>query len=243
MKSLLEVRGLAAGYDGQEVVHGVDLHVANGEVVALLGANGAGKSTTMRTLSGLLPHMAGALHLDGNDVTGRPAHWLAAAGMGFVPEGRGLARALSVEENFRLVKVPALDPYALFPELRELRSRRVALLSGGEQQMVAVARALTMVPRVLLVDELSFGLGPRVVTRLLSTLRELASSTGLGVLLVEQHVQQALQTADRAYIMHRGEIVIHAPAAQLREDRALVESGYLGDDNPGRLRTQRGRAS
>ncbi|GAA4548705.1 ABC transporter ATP-binding protein [Pseudonocardia xishanensis] len=229
MNEVLEVQGLEAGYEGRAVVHGIDLSVGRGEIVALLGANGAGKSTTLRTVSGLLRPLGGHVRLDGVDLTGRPAHRVASAGLVLVPEGRALARGLTVEENLRLVAFPSWDPLTLFPELGELRRRRVGLLSGGEQQMLAVARALTMSPKVLLVDELSFGLSPKVVARLLTALRELATKTGLGVLLVEQHVQQVLEVADRGCVLRQGALVADRPAADLLADRSVLEAGYLGD--------------
>jgi len=226
---MLQVEELTAGYDGPPVVRRVSMHVAPGEMVALLGANGAGKSTTLLTISGLIKPRAGTVFFDGRDATARPPHLLAASGLVQVPEGRALVRSLTVAQNFRLVRRAVADPYELFPELAPLRSRKAGLLSGGEQQMLALARALIMQPKVLLVDELSLGLAPVIVQRLLSRLRALATDTGLAVLLVEQHVSAALAVADRAYVMARGRISLEGAGQDLLADRQAVASSYLGE--------------
>jgi branched-chain amino acid transport system ATP-binding protein len=161
--NMLETVQLTAGYSGAAVVHAVSLNVAAGEIVALLGANGAGKTTTLSTIFGTLAPISGEIWFDGESIGGRPPHRNARAGIGYVPEGRALAPSLTVTENLRLVSDWKIDPFDLFPEFGPLRSRRVGLLSGGEQQMLTVARALLRMPKLLLVDELSFGLAPIIV--------------------------------------------------------------------------------
>jgi len=241
---VLVVRGLVAGYGGVPIVHGLDLHVDEGEVVVLLGANGAGKSTTLLTISGLLPALGGEIRYDGRDVavSGRrrrrraAAHaaGLARSGLVHVPEDRGLFADLTVADHLRLTRRTDRSPSEAevldrFPALRELRGRRAGLLSGGEQQMLAVARALLAGPRVLMVDELSLGLAPMVVDALLPMLRAVADDLGVGVLLVEQHVRMALAVADRAVLLRRGRVVLAGAAAELTDQLAAVEAGYLGD--------------
>jgi len=238
---LLEVAGLAAGYDGVPVVHGVDLVVAPGEVVALLGANGAGKTTTLMAVSCLLPHLAGEVRYLGRPVGDRrrarprAAARLARSGLAHVPEDRALFYDLTVAEHLRLGRrrdQPAMDDDEVvdrFPALGPLLGRRAGLLSGGEQQMLAVARALVGRPRLLLVDELSLGLAPIVVQQLLPALRSIADDAGTGVLLVEQHVALALSVADRAYVLQRGRVATSGPAAELAARPEIVEAGYFGD--------------
>ncbi|MFM7270516.1 MAG: ABC transporter ATP-binding protein [Actinomycetes bacterium] len=243
-EGVLVARGLDAGYDGVAVVHGLDLVVDAGEVVALLGANGAGKSTTLLTVAGLLPPIAGTLLvLDEvvHDEGGRGRHvrrsaltrtWKRARrGVALVPEDRGLFPGLTVREHLRLVptrRADAPDPFELFPPLAPLRDRRAGLLSGGEQQMLALARALATAPRLLMVDEMSLGLAPIIVERLLPMLRDAARRTGTGVLLVEQHVAMALEVADRATVLARGVAVASGTAAELANRRDLLEASYLG---------------
>jgi len=238
---LLELVGLTAGYDGVAVVHDVNLSVGAGEVVVLLGANGAGKTTTLSTISGLLPPLEGEVRYLGDPVKisrRRPAASAAAlarSGLLHVPEDRGLFNDLTVREHLRLATRPEVgdDHVQLvmdrFPALDLLLDRRAGLLSGGEQQMLALARALVARPRVLMVDELSLGLAPLIVARLLPVLREIADDFGLGVLLVEQHVALALSVAHRGYLMQRGRIVISGDAADLASNLAQFEAGYLGD--------------
>lgn len=241
----LELRALDAGYDGVPVVRGLDLTVGEGEVVVLLGANGAGKSTTLLTVSGLLPVLGGEVRMDGEVVgaagrrraLGRAAV-LARAGLVHVPEDRGLFHELTVHEHLRLTRRGSRSPseaevFEHFPALDPLRHRRAGLLSGGEQQMLALARALLAGPRVLMVDELSLGLAPIVVDALLPLLRELADRHGIGVLLVEQHVRMALAVADRAVLLRRGRVVLEGSAAALADQLAAIEEGYLGSgDEP-----------
>lgn len=229
---MLEIDGLTAGYGGATVLRDVSLTVGQGEIVAMLGANGAGKTTLLRAVFGLLAPFRGEITMDGVSTIGRPAHRSAAAGVGFVPEGRALAPSLTVDENLRIVDKWKVDPYRLFPELEFIRRRKVGLLSGGEQQMLAVGRALASGPSVLLVDELSFGLAPLLVGRLLARLRTMADEQGLAVLLVEQHVHHALEVADRAYVLAHGELVLHRKAEELRADPELLAAAYLGRATP-----------
>jgi len=233
MDALLQIENLNTGYNGVSVVRGLNLTVNPGEVVALLGPNGAGKTTTLLTASGLVPVISGDIKVFGKSVQGRRPHLMAREGLAHVPEGRALFYQLTVAENLRLgaAKGAADLKKALgyFPALEPIKDRRAGLLSGGEQQMLAMARALTVSPRLLMVDEMSLGLAPIIVERLLPILRQIADETGAGVLLVEQHVHMALQVADRAYVMSHGELVIEGDAASLRNDRSLIEASYLGN--------------
>jgi branched-chain amino acid transport system ATP-binding protein len=233
----LEIEELSAGYDRAAVVRGLTLTVSPGEVVALIGANGAGKTTTLRAISGLVKPMAGRIRLGGEDLarmspTARVRH-----GIVHVPQGRGIFYGLTVSEHFRLDGLREgadLDgAFAHFPALRDLRGRRAGLLSGGEQQMLAIARALSRRPRLLLVDELSLGLAPVIVERLLPVVREFASSHGTAVLIVEQHVHLALEIADRGYVLSHGELVATDSAERLRADSALLTASYLGEHDLG----------
>ena len=230
---VLVLEDLTSGYDQAAVIRGLDLTVAAGEVVALLGPNGAGKTTTLRTISGLVKPLGGRVLLDGADLARLSPSSRAEAGIAHVPEGRGLFFGLTVAEHFRVgPRREHLDEqtaYAYFPRLEELRTRRAGLLSGGEQQMLAVARALARAPRVLLLDELSLGLAPVIVERLLPVVREFAVEQSCAVLLVEQHVHLALEVADRGYVLSHGEIVLANDAAALRADRSLLVASYLGE--------------
>ena len=235
---ILEVAGLATGYGGMAVVHDLDLVVRRGEVVSLLGANGAGKSTTLLAISGLLPHLAGEVRVDGQLVSRRGAPAAAAAlartGVAHVPEDRGLFFDLTVAEHLRLGQPrrrAGVDLNAVlerFPALAGLLQRRAGLLSGGEQQMLALARALISAPRLLLVDELSLGLAPIIVERLLPVLRSVADDTGTGVLVVEQHVAMVLGVSDRAYLLQRGRVTVEGTGAELAGRLHEVEAGYFG---------------
>ncbi|MEI8335392.1 MAG: ABC transporter ATP-binding protein [Actinomycetes bacterium] len=246
---VLVARGLNAGYDGIPVVHGLDLVINQGEVVALLGANGAGKTTTLLTIAGLLPPISGSLTVLGevaHDERGRGRRvrrnsltrtWRRARrGLSLVPEDRGLFPGLTVNEHLRLSKAKTntastnSDILDLFPALAPLRTRQAGLLSGGEQQMLAIARALGTKPKLLMVDEMSLGLAPIIVERLLPLVRSAAAATGAGVLIVEQHVHMALAVSDRAAVMSRGVVTVQGDSRELEERSDILESSYLGEN-------------
>ncbi len=235
MTRLLSLRDLEAGYEDVAVVRGLCLHVDAGEVVALLGPNGAGKTTTLLTISGLLPVIAGEIDvLGGGEPSTRRPQEVARRGVAHVPEHRSLFYDLTVRENLRLGstkgRVAVDGVLENFPALAPLLDRRAALLSGGEQQMLALGRALASEPRLLMVDEMSLGLAPIIVERLLPVLRRVADERGIGILLVEQHVQLALEVADRAYVLNHGELVLEGSASELGDEVALLEASYLGAD-------------
>ena len=230
--TLLEINEMSTGYNGVSVVRNLNLVVNEGEIVALLGPNGAGKTTTLLTTSALNPILQGDIKVLGRSVKGRRPHHVARSGVAHVPEDRSLFFQLTVKENLRLGAAKGTSDISqalrYFPVLEDLMDRRAGLLSGGEQQMLAMARALTVKPKLLMVDEMSLGLAPIIVERLLPVLREIATETGTGILLVEQHVHLALEVADRAYVLSHGELAIEGSAAYLRENSHLLESSYLG---------------
>lgn len=218
------------------VIQDIDLTACPGELLAVIGANGAGKTSLLRAISGLLPLSDGDIRYRGESVRGKPAHLLARSGLVHVPQGRQIVPALSVLDNLRIgaiqtgvdkdeIEVRLQKEFARFPVLRERQNISGAALSGGEQQMLAVSRALMMGPQAILLDEPSLGLAPQVVQAILRTLRQLADE-GLVVLLVEQAAFLALEVADRATVLRNGRAILAGPASQLRADRSLVE-GYL----------------
>lgn len=234
---MLEARGISSGYGSVDVLH--DLHVQLGqeEVVAVVGANGAGKSTLVRTLSGLLPLRSGSIDMGGTGIGSASAHARARRGLIMVPEGRRLFASLTVKENVDLGR-SALgrrsdpDPIdvlgEIFPIIHERQNQRAGLLSGGEQQQVAFARALAGRPRYLLLDEPSLGLSPALTTQLFETIAKIRASLPIGILLVEQMVDRALALADRAYVIERGRVVLSGSAADVAAS-SEVQRAYLGD--------------
>jgi branched-chain amino acid transport system ATP-binding protein len=215
-------------------VRELDLHVEEGELVALLGPNGAGTSTTLWTVAGVLPIISGTVEVLGQTVRGKSAHAVARRGLALVPEDRGLFYQLTAGENLWLHRHrdSAMNPariFEYFPTLENLVGRRACLLSGGEQQMLALACALISQPRVLMIDEMSLGLAPIIVERLLPVVRRVADDTGMAVLLVEQHVQAALGVVDRGYVLSHGRLLMEGTAAELIASAELLEASYLGD--------------
>jgi branched-chain amino acid transport system ATP-binding protein len=230
--SLLQLEGLSAGYRGVPVVRDINLVVNQGEIVALLGPNGAGKSTTLMTLSGLLDPLGGRIMFDGQSIAGMRPDAIARRGLVQVPEDRALFTQLTVMENIRLggsSKRAIIRSLDYFPALTRLADRRAGVLSGGEQQMLALARAIAAQPQLLLVDEMSLGLAPIIVRNLLPVLRTFVEETGAAVLLVEQHVHLALELAGRAYVMSRGRIMREGSAADIAESIDELTGSYLGE--------------
>ena len=235
---LLALEKLAVSYGGIKAVKGIDLHVGRGELVCLIGANGAGKTTTLKGICGLQPVSSGAVRYDGEDVTGRPAFELVRRGLAMVPEGRGVFGALTIEENLAMGAYIRTDRagiaadvervFALFPRLKERRRQTAGTLSGGEQQMLAMARALMSRPDVLLLDEPSMGLSPIMVEKVFDVVRTV-SAQGVTILLVEQNAKLALQAADRGYVMDSGLVTLSGDAKQLLDD-PKVRAAYLGEE-------------
>jgi len=238
MKTLLEVRDLHARYGNTQVLHGLNLDVAEGQVTALLGANGAGKTTTLRALCQLMVQTTGSIRLDGQAIDTRNTEQIARAGVGHVPDGRGTFMALTTEENLRLgaFSRPSRDGmaddmekvYQYFPRLRERHAQQAGTLSGGEQQMLAIGRALMGRPRLLLLDEPSFGLAPLVVKDIFAIMRRINQEQGVSILLVEQNAKLALDIADTAYLLETGRVVLSGPSSDMRNNDA-VRRAYLGE--------------
>ncbi|WP_436773802.1 ABC transporter ATP-binding protein [Yinghuangia sp. YIM S09857] len=233
--ALLELRGLEVSYGAIKAIKGIDVTVRDGEIVTLLGANGAGKTTTLRTISGLLKPRAGEILFEGERIDGVPAHHVVSLGIGQSPEGRRVFPTMTVVENlemgaYRFKSVPKEDMdrvFDLFPRLRERRSQFAGTLSGGEQQMLAIGRALMGRPRLLLLDEPSMGLAPLIVAQIFAIIQEI-NAQGTTVLLVEQNAAQALALSDRAYVLETGTVLLGGPARDLLADPRVREA-YLGE--------------
>lgn len=232
--SLLTVTGLRAGYGPLEVLHGIDLEVSEGEIVVILGANGAGKTTTMRAISGMIPRH-GEVVFRGRNITSTSAEAVVRMGIAHVPQGRGTFAELTVEDNLRVGAYVRSDDlnadmnrwFSLFPRLEERRSQRAGSLSGGEQQMLAIARALMSRPQLLLCDEPSLGLAPLITQELFGVIRKLNEEEGLSVLLVEQNANLALKVARRVYLLETGSVVASGSADELAHDDS-IRKAYLG---------------
>lgn len=235
---MFEVKGLVSGHGLVEAVHGIDLTVEAGQAVAIIGANGAGKTTFLRTISGLIKIWSGSVIFEGRDVTQYPAHQLAQAGISHVPEGRKIFKPLDVESNLELGSYSRQDRtthsirddiermYLLFPRLRERRRQIAGTLSGGEQQMVAVGRALMGRPRLLLLDEPSLGLAPQIFTEIFDVLDRVRAD-GVGILVVEQNVRLALEHSQTAYVFQTGRVVLSGRSEDVLKND-LVQDAYLG---------------
>ena len=235
MTALLTVSGLCAGYGRMNVLHGINLVVADRGITALLGANGAGKTTTLRAILGMV-RSSGEIHFAGEQILGRRTDTIVRRGVALVPDGRGTFGQLTVEENLRLGAYTRPDAewssgldrvFGYFPKLRERFRQQAGTLSGGEQQMLAIARALLLRPRLLILDEPSFGLAPLIVREIFAIMRSLREYEGVSILLVEQNASAALNLADDAYLLETGRMVSGGPAASLRANDAICRS-YLG---------------
>ena len=234
---MLEARGLKVSYGGINAVKGIDLQVGRGELVTLIGCNGAGKSTTLKALAGLVKPAAGSIHYNGGDITARPAFELVRQGLALVPEGRGVFGRLTVEENLAMGAYSRQDRarvgadfervYERFPRLAERRGQLAGTLSGGEQQMLAIGRALMSRPQLLLLDEPSMGLAPLMVQKIFETIRAIAQE-GVTLLLVEQNARLALEVSHRGYVMDSGVITLADSASRLLGN-PLVRQAYLGE--------------
>ncbi len=238
MSALLNVKDLKVSYGGINAVKGIDLHVNQGELVALIGANGAGKSSSMKAIAGLLTPSAGEIHFANQETRKLPAYELVRLGLGMVPEGRGVFKRMTILENLQMGAYLKTNPkdierkleevYSYFPRLKERLSQLAGTLSGGEQQMVAMGRAMMAEPKLLLLDEPSMGLSPIMVETIFDVVRSLSSS-GMTILLVEQNARLALQMADRAYVMESGLITLSGSGKDLLED-SRVRAAYLGEE-------------
>ncbi|MET4702160.1 branched-chain amino acid transport system ATP-binding protein [Constrictibacter sp. MBR-5] len=236
MTALLETRGLEAFYGQTRALHGLDFDLHEGSVTTILGANGAGKTTTLRAVCGMI-RTAGEIRFDGKPIRGRATEDVVRLGIAHVPEGRGTFVRLTVEENLRLGAITrgggreVLDDidrvYGHFPRLKERRAQQAGTLSGGEQQMLAVGRALMLRPRLMLLDEPSFGLAPLIVRELFGILKQINRESRVSMLLVEQNASLALELADHAYLLETGRVVMSGPATEIREDESVRRS-YLG---------------
>jgi branched-chain amino acid transport system ATP-binding protein len=236
--SLLALDNVHSYYGRIHALRGISLHVDEGEIVTLIGANGAGKSTTLRNISGLIHPRSGKIHMAERDITGLPAHEVVAAGVGHVPEGRGIFPRLTVRENLEMgaftvsssaeVRRRLEFAFELFPRLRERMDQKGGTLSGGEQQMLATARGLMLKPRILLMDEPSMGLAPVLVEAIFKVIRDLNQNEGTTILLVEQNAHMALRVANRGYVLQTGAIVLEDTAANLRAND-MVRKAYLGE--------------
>jgi len=235
--TLLELSRLEVAYGGIQAVKGIDLHVGKGELVCLIGANGAGKTTTLKGITGLQPVKGGTVRYAGEDTTGRPAFELVRRGLAMVPEGRGVFGALTIEENLAMgayvrhdtaaIRADIEHVFGLFPRLKERRRQTAGTLSGGEQQMLAMGRALMSRPKMLLLDEPSMGLAPLMVQKVFETVLKVAGE-GVTILLIEQNAKLALEVSHRGYVMESGEITISGDAKKLLHDPA-VRAAYLGE--------------
>ncbi len=237
MSALLQLAGLQVAYGGIRAVKGVDLEVNAGELVCLIGANGAGKTTTLKAIAGMLKPSGGAIRYDGQDIGGLRSHVIARRGLALVPEGRGTFAQLTIAENLAMGAYARNDragvaadeerAYTLFPRLRERRTQVAGTLSGGEQQMLAIARAMMSRPRLLLLDEPSMGLAPLMVERIFEVIRAI-SAEGVTLLLVEQNARLALESSHRGYVLEGGTVALAGPAAQLLHNPRIREA-YLGE--------------
>jgi branched-chain amino acid transport system ATP-binding protein len=236
MPAVLEVRSLEARYGQTQVLHGIDFDVAEGGITTILGANGAGKTTTLRAVCGMV-RTAGSISLGGERIDGQPTEMIARRGVAHVPEGRGTFVQLTVEENLRMGAYTRRDRsavdadiervYGYFPRLKTRARQQAGTLSGGEQQMLAVSRALLLKPRLMLLDEPSFGMAPQLVRALFDVFRAINSTEKVSMLLVEQNAALALELADHAYLLETGRVVMSGSAENVRND-AVVRRSYLG---------------
>lgn len=237
MTPMLELKNLQVNYGVVPALKGISISVNQGEIVALIGPNGAGKTTTLHAISNIVKSNTGSIFLRGNDISAKPAHQIVKLGISQVPEGRGIFPDLTVEENLMLgtylrkdkeqIKEDKEWVYGIFPRLRERRSQYGGTLSGGEQQMLAIARALMAKPEVLLLDEPSMGLAPVIVEEIFRTIKRINRDFGTTILLVEQNAQMALAVANRAYVIEVGEVIMEGTAGELKNNNEIQKS-YLG---------------